>query len=102
MWAQRRTEAAMFLRRRRSHLIFSNTADNRPARDVLHTETPVDHPNLDVALKVALRAAVYGTGAAGAAIALMRDGQPARRARGGDIARDLGVVLEVGSGVTGG
>ena len=101
MWAQRRTEAAMFLRRRRSHLIFSNTADNRPARDVLHTETPVDHPNLDVALKVALRAAVYGTGAAGAAIALMRDGQLVCRAREGDIAPDLGVVLNVDTGITG-
>jgi putative methionine-R-sulfoxide reductase with GAF domain len=100
MW-QQRTEAAMFLRRRRSHLIFSNTADNRPARDVPPTETPFDHTNLDVALKVALRAAVYGTGAAGAAIALMRDGQLVCRAREGDIAPDLGVVLNVGTGITG-
>ena len=88
--AQRRTEAAMFLRRRRSHLIFSNTADNRPARDVPDTETPVDHANLDVVLNVALRAAVYGTEAAAAAIALMRDGQLVCRAREGDIAPDLG------------
>src|ERR1700674_4350333 len=101
IWAQQRTEAAMFLRRRRSHLIFSNTADNRPGRDVLHTETPVDHANLDVVLNVALRAAVYGTGAAAAAIALMRDGQLVCRAREGDIAPDLGVVLNVDTGITG-
>jgi putative methionine-R-sulfoxide reductase with GAF domain len=101
MWAQQRTESAMFLRRRRSHLTFSNTADNRPGRDVLQTETPVDHANLDVVLNVALRAAVYGTGAAGAAIALMRDGQLVCRAREGDIAPDLGVVLNVDTGITG-
>jgi len=101
MWAQQRTKADMFLRRRRSHLLFANTADNRPARDGLHTETPVDHTSLDVALKVALRAAVYGTGAAGAAIALMRDGQLVCRAREGDIAPDLGVVLNVETGITG-
>jgi putative methionine-R-sulfoxide reductase with GAF domain len=100
-WTQQRTEDAMFLRRRRSHLIFSNNADNPPARDVLHAETPVDHTNLDVALKVALRAAVYGTGATGAAIALMRDGQLVCRAREGDIAPDLGVVLNADTGITG-
>jgi putative methionine-R-sulfoxide reductase with GAF domain len=91
----------MFLRRRRSHLIFSNTADNRPARDVPDTETPADHANLEVALKVALRAAVYGTGATGAAIALMHGGQLVCRAREGDIAPDLGVVLNVDTGITG-
>jgi len=91
----------MFLRRRRSHLIFSNTADNRPARDVPHTETPVDHANLDVALRVALRAAVFGTGATGAAIALMSDGQLVCRAREGCIAPDLGVPLNVYTGITG-
>jgi len=101
MWAQQRMEAAMFLRRRRSHLIFSNTADNRPSRDVPHTETPVDHASLDVGLNIALRAAVYGTGAAAAAIALMRDGQLVCRAREGDIAPDLGVVLNVDTGITG-
>jgi putative methionine-R-sulfoxide reductase with GAF domain len=54
-----------------------------------------------VALNVALRAAIQGTGAAAAAIALMRDGQLVCRARAGDIAPNLGVVLNVDTGITG-
>ena len=93
--------AAMLLRRRRSHQILSTTSENRPTRDVAHTETPIDHANLDLALDIALRAAVQGTGASSVAIALMCGGQLVCRARAGDIAPDLGVALNVGMGITG-
>ncbi len=91
----------MFLRRRRSHLIISNS-DSLPARAVPPPPTPIDHqPHLDLALNVALQAAVQGTGATAAAVALMRDGQMVCQARVGDIAPDLGVALNVDTGITG-
>lgn len=96
----------MLLRRRRSHLVISNTSASRVSRGVPPPETPFpqtafDQPTLDVALNVALRAAVQGTGATAAAMALMRDGQLVCRARVGDIAPDLGVVLNANTGITG-
>lgn len=92
----------MFLRRRRSHVVISKTSDSRPARAVPPPpQIPVDQANLDVALNVALQAAVQGTGATAAAIALMRDGRLVCRARIGDIAPDLGVALNVDTGITG-
>lgn len=91
----------MFLRRRRSHLDISNTSDRRRVCDV-PSETSIDHqPQLDVALNVALQAAMQGTGATAAAIALMRDGQLVCRARAGDIAPDLGAALNLSAGITG-
>jgi putative methionine-R-sulfoxide reductase with GAF domain len=91
----------MLLRRRRSHQILSNTADNRPSPDAARTETPVDHASLNVTLNVALRAAIQRTGATAAAIGLMCEGQLVCRARAGDIAPDLGVALNVATGITG-
>lgn len=52
-------------------------------------------------MDVALRAAMQGTGATAAAIGLMCEGQLVCRARVGDIAPDLGVALNVSTGITG-
>jgi putative methionine-R-sulfoxide reductase with GAF domain len=91
----------MFLKRRRSHQILSKTSDNRPIRDIAQTETPLDRASLNVTLNVALRAAIQRTGATAAAIGLMCEGQLVCRARAGDLAPDLGVALNVATGITG-
>src|SRR5437868_5637495 len=91
----------MLLKRHRSHQILSIPSEHKPAQGVALTQTPVDHANLDAALDIILRVAVQRTGATAAAIALMRSGQLVCQARLGDIAPDLGVALNVETGITG-
>lgn len=92
----------MLLRRRRAHQVVASTVDNRPSCNVPPTaESASDEANLDMALNVALGAAVQGTGADAAAIGLIRGKHMVCRARVGDIAPNLGAVLNVDTGITG-
>lgn len=57
--------------------------------------------NTDIALQIAVRAALQQTGASAAAIALIKNGTLVCLARIGDIAPDLGMRLDVNAGITG-
>src|SRR5437016_1507430 len=72
-----------------------------PQNKVAQAES--DHPSLDIdiALDIAVRAAAHNTAATGVAIALMENGALVCRARVGDIAPDLGIALNVSTGITG-
>jgi putative methionine-R-sulfoxide reductase with GAF domain len=61
----------------------------------------VSSPELDAALDIAVCAGVLNTGATAVAIALIEKGKLVCRARLGDLAPDLGVALNVSSGITG-
>jgi putative methionine-R-sulfoxide reductase with GAF domain len=89
----------MRLMRRKPPQILSNVTEAPPAD--ARQETFVRPANLDLALEIAVRAALQHSDASGAAIALMGNEALVCRARGGNIAPDLGVRLDVNAGITG-
>ncbi len=78
-----------------------NSRDARRASGVFRLGRLIKPENPDVALHLAVRSAVQKTGATGSALALTDRGLLVCRARAGDIAPDLGVALDVNTGITG-
>ena len=99
--SQNRLGSLMRFKWRPSHPQVSQPAQIPPPAEVVQPEIFVCSPKLEEALDIAVRAAVLNTGATGVAIALTEKGKLVCRARLGDIAPDLGVTLNVSSGITG-
>lgn len=89
--------------RRESRAIVSIPLLELPVPQSKVAQVESGHPGLDIniALDIAVRAAAHNTGATAAAIALMENGALVCRARVGDIAPDLGIALNVSTGITG-
>ena len=84
------------------HFLSSNRPSKRcQTADVFKLEGVASSSNTDVALGVAVRAALQKTGASAAAVALAQRGRLVCRARAGDIAPDIGIALSVNAGITG-
>lgn len=91
----------MHLRRHSFHSILPSTAASSPVSGDNINQAKSSDVNLEIVLDIAVRAAAQNTGATAVAIALMDKGMLVCRARFGDIAPDLGMVLNLDTGITG-
>jgi putative methionine-R-sulfoxide reductase with GAF domain len=99
--AQNRLGRLINFRWRHSHPVAASAPVSSPPGEIAKPEVSIHSAQLDVALDIAVRAAAQNTGANAVAIALMQGGRLVCRARLGDIAPDLGAVLNVSTGITG-
>jgi putative methionine-R-sulfoxide reductase with GAF domain len=83
------------------HRTLSKSCDVRPPDAPSRSEALFCPADVGGALDIVARAAMLKTCATGVAVALMERGRLLCRARVGDIAPDLGVALNVNSGITG-
>jgi GAF domain len=93
-------ESAVDSRSNPTSSVAAETAGAPTTFEVVHKNLPLMPVDLDIGLDIAVRAAQQATGAAGAALALMRDGLLVCRARVGSLAPSLGTVLDETAGIT--
>jgi putative methionine-R-sulfoxide reductase with GAF domain len=93
-------ESAVDSRSNLASSVAAETAGAPTTFEVMHQNLPLMSVDQDIGLDIAVRAAQQATGAAGAALALMRDGLLVCRARVGSLAPSLGIVLDETAGIT--